>query len=241
MQIKRFRFSKAINFRDMGGVYAENGKIVRWNTLYRSDKFNGTSPNEWEKMKNEGIRTIIDLRSQVEVDISPDKCPGYMNFIHFPIVEENLSFDNLESPDMQAFAKSVNEGYKNIVLNHGENVAKSINIITNCIKDGGVVFHCTSGKDRTGIVAAIIYYMLGVDEQDIVADYQTSYTYNKIKSDEFMNDNPQYKKYISVVLSDAENMYELLDLFRKIDIKKYLISKGLNIEKFEKFKKYILV
>ena len=73
------------------------------------------------------------MRSFKEVDISPDKCPDDFKYIHCPLVEEDLSFDNIDSPAMQAFAKSVGEGYKNIVLTHGDNLAKIINIISSNI------------------------------------------------------------------------------------------------------------
>ncbi len=241
MQIKRFRFTSIMNFRDMGGFYGSDNKVVRWNTLYRSDKLTGAKAEDWEFMKSEGIRTVLDLRSDEEIELNPDGCPNDFRYIHFPLVEENLSFNNISSPAMQAFAKGVGEGYKNIVLSHGENLAQVINMISDYIKDGGVVFHCTSGKDRTGVVASVIYYILGVSAEDIAADYQTSYTYNKKTSDKFMEDNPQYKIYRNVVMSDIENMYELIDLYKSLDIENYLISKGADKEKIEDLKKICLV
>lgn len=241
MQIKRFRFGSAINFRDMGGFYAADDKIVRWNSLYRSDNFLGTSRKEWETMKENGIRVIMDLRSYEEVDKFPDHCPSDFEYIHCPLVEENLSFDNIASPAMQAFALGVEEGYRNIVRSHGENLAKIINNISDNMKKGGVVFHCTSGKDRTGIVASVIYYILGVDIEDIIADYQTSYTYNKRMSDKFMTDFPQYRQYYSVVMSKASHMAELLKFYDEIDIVNYLILNGAVEEKIESLKDYMLV
>lgn len=241
MNVKRFNFGRAINFRDMGGVFGSDGKLVAWNKLYRSDKFFGTTDAEWNIMKKNGIKVIIDLRSYEEVNVSADNCPEYFEYIHMPIVEENLSFNNISSPAMQAFAKSVPEGYRNIVISHGENIAKVINLIADNLEKGGVVFHCTSGKDRTGILASVIYRLLGVSVQDIVADYQTSYTYNKTMSDKFMNDFPQYQKYYDVVLSSAENMYELLKLYDELDIEKYLINKGALAEKITKLRKELLI
>ena len=105
MNVKRFNFGRAINFRDMGGVFGSDGKLVAWNKLYRSDKFFGTTDAEWNIMKKNGIKVIIDLRSYEEVNISADNCLEYFEYIHMPIVEENLSFNNISSPAMQAFAK----------------------------------------------------------------------------------------------------------------------------------------
>lgn len=240
MKIKRFRFKHVLNFRDMGGVYGSDDKIVRWNTLYRSDKLIGAGSEDWKTMEKAGIKTILDLRSDEEVQMFPDGCPENFRYIHFPLVEENLSFNNISSPAMQAFAKGVAEGYKNIVLSHGENLAKAVNMISDYVKDGGVVFHCTSGKDRTGVVASVLYYILGVSAEDIAADYQTSYTYNKKTSDKFMNEHPQYQKYRSVVMSDVENIYELLKLYEEIDIENYLLSKGADKEKIENLRKICL-
>ena len=142
---------------------------------------------------------------------------------------------------MQAFAKSVGEGYKNIVLTHGDNLAKIINIISSNINEGGVVFHCTSGKDRTGVVASAIYYILGVSIEDIVADYQVSYTYNKIMSDKFMFEHPEFRQYRNVVLSKAENIYELLMLYKELDIENYLLKKGADTITLDLFKKNVLM
>lgn len=241
MQIKRFRFNKAINFRDMGGVFSENGKLVGWNRLYRSDKFNGTMSEEWDLMRRVGINIILDIRSGDEVKTSPDNCPEDFRYIHLPLVEENLSFFNISSPDMQAFAKSVEDGYKNMVIAHGDKIAEIVNAIADLTEEGAVVFHCTSGKDRTGIVAAVIYRLLGVCTEDIVADYQTSYTYNKKASDKFMNEHPQFRQYRNVVLSEEENMYAVLNLFDELDLESYLISKGANKEKLEKLRRNMLV
>lgn len=241
MQIKRFRFSRAVNFRDMGGYFAADNKIVRWNTLYRSDNFYGTKKEEWNIMKENGIKVIMDLRSYEEVKRFPDNCPSDFEYIHCPLLEENLSFDNLESPAMQAFALGVAEGYKNIVMTHGENLAKIINKISDNVKKGGVVFHCTSGKDRTGVVSSVIYYILGAAKEDIIADYQISYTYNKRLSDKFMTAYPQYRQYYNVVTSKAANMVELLRLYDEIDIVNYLVSNGASLEKINSLKEYILV
>ena len=240
MHIKRYRFSEVFNFRDMGGLYAGNGKAVKWNLLFRSDKLNGVLKEEWEVIKKAGAKTIIDMRSEEEVKMFPDNCPKDFNYIHFPLVEDNLSFNNISSPSMQAFAESVAEGYKNIVLSHGENLAEVINIIADSVKDGGVLFHCTSGKDRTGAVASVLYYMLGVSEEDIIADYEVSYTYNKNRADKFMNDFPQYRKYRSVVLSEAETMCELIKLYKDKDIENYLISKGMKKQSLEYLKEILL-
>lgn len=241
MQIKRYRFSSAINFRDLGGFYAADDKIVRWNSLYRSDKFEGTSEKEWGIMKENGIRVIMDLRSFEEIEKFPDDCPPDFEYICCPLVEYNLSFENISSPAMQAFALKVSEGYKNIVMEHGQNLAKIINTISDNVEKGGIVFHCTSGKDRTGVVASVLYYILGVSDEDIIADYQTSYTYNKRMSDKFMNDFPQYRQYYSVVTSKASNMTELLNLYEEIDIVNYLIANGASEAKIKRLKEYMLV
>ena len=191
-------------------------------------------------IKKAGAKTIIDMRSEEEVKMFPDNCPKDFNYIHFPLVEDNLSFNNISSPSMQAFAESVAEGYKNIILSHGENLAEVINIIADSVKDGGVLFHCTSGKDRTGVVASVLYYMLGVSEEDIIADYEVSYTYNKNRADKFMNDFPQYRKYRSVVLSEAETMCELIKLYKDKDIENYLISKGMKKQSLEDLEEKLL-
>ena len=241
MDIKRYRFANILNFRDLGGVCGLDGKAVRWRALFRSDKLTGATDDEWRVMEKAGIRTILDLRSDEETELNPDGCPDDFTYIHFPLVEENLSFSNISSPAMQAFARSLGEGYRNIVLKNGENLAAAMDMIADHIEDGGVVFHCTSGKDRTGVVASAIYSILGVSTEDIAADYQISYTFNRKTSDKFMDEHPQYRQYRKMVMSDAENIYELLRLYDEIDLENYLISKGAEAEKLKKLTGYMLV
>ena len=241
MHVKRYRLKYVTNFRDIGGVVGKENKLVRWNTLFRSDKLEKVQSDEWNVLKDAGVKTVIDLRSLEEVATSPDNCPSDITYIRFPLVNEDLSFSNTASPAMQAFSKSISDGYKNIVLNHGENIAEVINIISDSIKMGGVVFHCTSGKDRTGIVASILYYLLGVDDEDIIADYQVSHTYNKKTFDLFLKKYPEHNILSEIVLSDAKNMEEMLELYKKLDIENYLIQRGLDREKLSELKEFTLI
>lgn len=87
---------------------------------------------------------------------------------------EEVLAENEKKEAMGAFEKSLSDGYVKTMEECPEKVAGVLNLIAEKLEKGAVLFHCTMGKDRTGVTAALIFLICGVSESDIVSDYQIS-------------------------------------------------------------------
>jgi protein-tyrosine phosphatase len=159
----------AVNFRDLGGYDAGGGMRTRWRTLFRADGLGDLTAADFAMLRALGIRTVIDLRSAEELErgrFDVDAHP--VTFHHFPIIEK--------LPDADAFDKQpglLGTQYLDMIRDAGSAFVSVLEILA---APGSLpaVFHCTAGKDRTGVLSAIVLSLLGVDEPTVVADYALS-------------------------------------------------------------------
>ncbi len=159
----------AVNFRDLGGYAAGTGMRTRWRTLFRADGLGELTEADLEVLRALGIRTVIDLRSGEELErgrFDVDAHP--VAFHHFPFIEE--------LPDAEEFDRRpglLGTQYLDMIDGAGRQILGALEVLA----DPGAlpaVFHCTAGKDRTGVLSAIVLSLLGVDEPTVVADYALS-------------------------------------------------------------------
>ncbi|MDS0528165.1 tyrosine-protein phosphatase [Clostridium sp. SHJSY1] len=172
--------------RDIGGYKSEDGRKVKWNTFYRSDKLSSLTQRDVKYLKNLNVRTILDFRSAGEVKMNPDvKIEGieYKNISAMPAmdkIEDNFDMAAIFSSNLvsaEDIRKILIKGYSTMIFN---NIA--FKELVNCIENEErlpVVFHCTAGKDRTGFGAALILSILGVPEETILEDYLATNFYRK--------------------------------------------------------------
>ena len=159
----------AVNFRDLGGYPAGDGLQTRWRLLFRADGLGDLTPADFEVMRALGIRTVIDLRSGEELErgrFDVDAHP--VTFHHFPIIEK--------LPDPDEFNRRpglLGSQYQEMLSGAGQPIRSVLEILAG---PGALpaVFHCTAGKDRTGVLSALVLSLLGVDEPTVVADYALS-------------------------------------------------------------------
>lgn len=225
--IKRIHLEHAFNIRDLGGLETHDGSIIRWNCLYRGDCLAFLSPKEWEKLKNFGIVSVIDLRSKSETLLMKDQVPESMQYFHCPLQKEEIDFKNAAESASKAFTQSLADGYQKMLCDSPDLIAAAVKTVIQCLEKGGVLFHCTAGKDRTGVLSAVLLTLLGAVREDIVADYQVSFTYNQRGINKAAMDLPDYPSMLPMLGSDAENMEQLVDLFEELDLVSYLIQHGL--------------
>jgi protein-tyrosine phosphatase len=159
----------AVNFRDLGGYAAEDGRRTRWRVLFRADGLGELTEGDLSVMRSLGIRTVIDLRSATELErgrFDVDAHP--VAFHHFPFIEV--------LPDAEEFDRRpglLGSQYQEILRDAGPQIIAVLEILSR--PDAlPAVFHCTAGKDRTGVLSALVLSLLGVDEPTVVADYALS-------------------------------------------------------------------
>lgn len=152
------------NFRDLGGYPTVDGRRTRLGVVYRSDGLAHLGEAGREALRGLGIRTVIDLRDDTEVNLMPDDLAGLD-----VTVRRNPLFQG--SLDAQAAPGSSLDGmYADILTTHGSVVATVLREIV-AAEAAPAVVHCTAGKDRTGVVSALVLLTAGVPLDLVLDDY----------------------------------------------------------------------
>jgi protein-tyrosine phosphatase len=185
---QRIPFDGVANFRDIGGYPSQLGGVVRTGRVYRADRLDRMSEDDRARFEQLGIRTIFDLRRVEEVARAPDPYPS----INVCIIS---TIEAAGHPPFTRDGKLVDERpgeiilrdlYRGILLHAGADIGR---ILTDLADPELVpaVFHCTAGKDRTGIVAALLLEWLGVPRALILDDYELTNVYRQgaVHSDNF--------------------------------------------------------
>ena len=233
----------ARNVRDMGGYETPNGQVTAFGRLLRSGGLQNLTGSEWERLKGFGICTILDLRSQAEIVAAPDQVPEGITWLHCPLQTEQIDSKDISGSALKAFTDSLTEGYLNIVKNNGRLLAEALTALIEGLDRGAVLFHCMAGKDRTGVLASAVYYLCGIEKEDIIADYEVTYTYNKRGMDRLLEqaDDDTRLKMMPFLLSESDSMDRLVSFYKEINLPEYLIRHGMEKEAFTRLKKHLLL
>lgn len=158
-----------VNFRDLGGYPTEDGARVRWRRLFRADSLNRLTEDDRGQIRHLGIATVVDLRTTAEVD------EGHFPHDEVPVAFHHLPF--MESvPDPEAFQAMpglLASTYIDMLDEAGDKVAAAVTVMADPANQPAI-FHCTAGKDRTGVLSAMLLGLLGVPDEVIVEDYALS-------------------------------------------------------------------
>lgn len=162
----------ACNFRDLGGYVGHGGQPLRWRRLFRADSLHQLTAGDLDALGGFGLRTVIDLRSNDEVAARGriDWPTGDLAWHHLPMMDvlpPREEFQQWVSPDVVA------EQYMGILDRGRSAVTSALERLAD--EDAyPAVYHCMAGKDRTGILTAVVLGLLGVSDRDIVTDYTLS-------------------------------------------------------------------
>jgi protein-tyrosine phosphatase len=169
------QFESIANFRDLGGYAAMKGRSTAWRRLYRSGDPTEMTSRDKNILKSEiGLKTVIDLSSPDEVKKSKKiRLFGDIGAKYF-----NIPFrpdePNYYEKELKLYQKTLNMGYFYLGrINHesfSRKLAQALEIIVSS-QNHPVLFHCGAGKDRTGVMAAMVLKLVGVSDEDVVGDY----------------------------------------------------------------------
>lgn len=239
MQLKHIPMDGPQNFRDVGGFLNKRGQMIAWNRLYRADGLDRLSDRDLEWLRRLNVRTIVDLRGEAEQRMRPDVAVEGIAVYSCPMMKEEITSD-AQAAD-HSFARSLLTGYQTMVKSGPELIGRAAATVMERLKEGAVVFHCTAGKDRTGILAAVLLLLLDAYEEDIMADYQVSHTYNERGINRMVEHSPKLKEFIeqagedSMLHSHPRNIRAVLRLIGENGIQEWLEQAGVDRQLQESF------
>lgn len=188
MNFEKLKFKKINNARDLGGLPAEGGKSVKYGKLIRSSRLYKLPKITVKKLKDYGLTTVIDLRSETERRGKPRTEIEGVKYIDLPILTTStagITGDQSMAHIIFAESKHLKEEYGNAdnymramyadILFNEDSIPKLRKFFDILLENEGcVLWLCNQGKDRTGILAMLIEGVLGVNEQIIIKDYVMS-------------------------------------------------------------------
>jgi protein-tyrosine phosphatase len=159
------------NFRDLGGYPAADGRQVRWRTVFRADGLGRLTADDVEALRPIGLRTVVDLRTGREIDergrFPYERYP--VTFHHLSVIDQTWDREAARREDLPA-VEFLHRAYRTMLHEGGARFAAAFTILAD-VEALPAVFHCAAGKDRTGLLAALVLGSLGVDRASIVSDY----------------------------------------------------------------------
>ena len=163
---RRLGWEALVNARDLGGYPSTDGRAMRWGALVRSDSLSALTPRGQASLIDYGVRTVVDLRMPSEIDEAPN--PFARDGDH-GVAYHNLSFiDPASAPPTGTMTLA--EDYLGMLRRFGPQIAAVVTAIARA-GEGGVLVHCAAGKDRTGLIVAMLLGALGVPPAVIAEDY----------------------------------------------------------------------
>jgi protein-tyrosine phosphatase len=187
---RRLALEGAYNFRDLGGMQTVDGKTVRWGQLFRSDSLTHLTAHDYERLNAIGISLVCDLRSREERKTDSTEWKDGSPVFVLAAVGEDSNGASLGGTQMEKLQSG------NVTLEEGRGIVEGFYVqmvLSSAAKFGSVLraiettgrpamFHCSGGRDRTGITAALLLHILGVPHEAIVEDF--------VLSTRYLNENP---------------------------------------------------
>lgn len=197
----------SFNFRDLGGYPALDGRTTRWGQLYRADALHELSVADVLRLRELGLRTVVDLRTERELartgrgPLEPED----VAFHHLAVVKEGVRGDGTSdgAADGESVAAPAPAGDDLAerylwYLDVGRDSLVGALMLMGGREHYPLVFHCAAGKDRTGVLAALVLEILGVDRTIIVADYVITAERLRFIMDRWLDD-PQFAERMAKV------------------------------------------
>ncbi len=186
MKVIYYPIDNMMNFRDIALWKTKDGKFIQPYIFLRSDRPNDDSVTLPLFLKEHQIFDVIDLRTDRVVNKYPNPLKNleFINYHHLPLEEGST---------ISLKAMPVGELYLRMI-EHRETFKAIFDILATA--PSGVLVHCTAGKDRTGVVMAILLEMIGVDEETIISDYSLSTPILSITGPIYQKTHPNFWQFV---------------------------------------------
>ncbi|MEM9885065.1 MAG: tyrosine-protein phosphatase [Bacteroidota bacterium] len=178
---RRIALDGASNFRDLGGIRTEDGRYIKWGKIYRSNRLSSLSKDDLKVLEDLGLKVVADFRYAIEYEKHPNRIPKGADYYQYPIGDkEGTRYLQLRKNVLNgATASEVTDMFVGIMEEFSDTATVFFRPIIDHLlaEEVPLVFHCSSGKDRTGYMAAVVLSALGVDRETIMQDYLMSNFY----------------------------------------------------------------
>ena len=234
---RRILLENANNFRDLGGYPTIYGHTTCWGKLFRTESLRYLSAADWKTLEALGVKTLIDLRGEPEVQEKPVHAPESFTYKNLPFINWQKFLEAGKSGDNSMLISLIMR-YSVIYENSPEHIAKVLEAILAGLDRGAVAFFCTGGKDRTGMTTATILSLCGVPDDDIVTDYMVTEIYDanpergvygKLAAEK-LEIPKESGKDEDKLKSKAETMRDFLKYLHSKDLHTFLNDHGFSYE-----------
>lgn len=183
----------AINVRELGGYATADGRSVAWGEVFRGGDLSGLTTTDVEKLQSAGLTTVVDFRGADEIAKDGSApVPGTIDLVNIPVLDETTQAlaealtGVLQGGDPAVVEEMLGGGESQRIKDESfvaqldqpeamAGYARTLELIAE--RPGALIFHCTAGKDRTGMMSAILLGILGVPDQTIIDDFVLSNEY----------------------------------------------------------------
>ena len=169
---RRSLLDGASNFRDLGGYPTVDDRYVRTGMVFRSGALHALTDADRERLRALGVRVAVDLRPPEEQAAEPTNAP-FLRIVHVPLMRGERTSDPSALANGDGYLR---DRYVEIVLDRAPDIGA---IFRSFVRADGLpaVIHCAAGKDRTGVVSAVLLLALGVEESTVLDDYELTSEY----------------------------------------------------------------
>ncbi|MEM8925410.1 MAG: tyrosine-protein phosphatase [Actinomycetota bacterium] len=176
---ERIELDGTLNLRDIGG-WAADGGVVRRGLVFRSDRLSTLSDDDLGRLDDLGIATVIDLRYHAEVAADPSRLWSAVSVhLEIPIggrlAEQGSLIDRAFAGELDEISvDDVADSYLTMLADHGTEFGRAVDAVL----DGApALYHCTAGKDRTGLLTMLLFKTVGVADEAVLVDFERSNRY----------------------------------------------------------------
>jgi len=229
------------NVRDLGGYPTEDGRETQWGAVIRADNLSTLTERGQADLVNFGVHTIIDLRTAEELQRYPNPFaqPG-----EHGITYTNISFVDPAAGPKADFTSLAND-YKDMLDRFQHRVVEVMKTIADA-PPGGVLVHCMGGKDRTGLISALLLDLVGVPRDVIGADYALTAECLKEVDEEYLEHGPgdraERERNLALYSPRAEVMQDVLTHLdqRYGGTEAYLRHGGVTVEEIGRLRRRLV-
>jgi len=210
----------AVNFRDLGGYNTKQGTKVKWGKVFRSGEISKLTDQDLVVLQQKQIDHVVDFRSDDEVAKAKDRLPADADYIQLAAGSENLGSFMANLPKLTS-GDSLMVSFYSKTSHLKAKYKPFFKDLLTMPDSSALLFHCTAGKDRTGIGAAMLLYALGVPDSTIMEDYLLTNEYRKAENEKMVKGMLMAGIKEQVARDLASVKKEYLDAANQAIIKQY--------------------